>query len=358
APGGERLCVDTAWMGPDEPKVVLLCISGVHGPEGFCGSAAQLQSFMDGSITNLPDDVSILYVHALNPFGFSYMTRYNESIVDINRNWVDFDNLPEESSLCEDIQMALPEIGTLNEGVIQDTAIKLSHLVVEHGGIAVENALSMGQYTKPHGTGYGGEEPEWSSMVMRRILDTLPDSVEKIAYLDWHSLIHSGTEDMVYLCFNQPGDDLFKRCRDWWGADNVDIDQVDEKWSAGLSREGGRPARRGIMMWGVQNYLADKCEVAGGVIEFTDEPMAPLQQKFSDLRAMLISRYLAATRDVTSPLGEQFFKESREAWAPSCSRWQEASLVTAQRIFQRTLYGAGRWAQEVRAAEDAPSHSQ
>lgn len=346
APDGSPLTVDTAWIGPQDANVVVLCVSGTHGPEGFCGSAAQIQSLMDGSVSDLPKGVSVLMVHALNPFGFAYMTRYNENNVDLNRNWIDFNAPVDTPQLYAELHAALPPEDQFNDTMFGETLGAFSVLIQEHGGFAIENALSAGQYAYPTGIGYGGNKLEWSSVIMKKILASLDKNTRHIAYLDWHSLVRSGMDDMVYLCFNQPRSELFERCKSWWGAENVDPECVDQKWNAGLGREGGRPARSGIMMWGVQESIAPNQDVVGGVIEFTDEVMDPLKQKVANLKAMLLSRHFVHTRDVLSLEGRKLYAESRELWSPTRGDWQEKSLKTAQNIFQKTLSGAAEWARE------------
>ena len=37
-PNGDTLLVDVAQLGADDPKSLLILISGTHGVEGFCGS--------------------------------------------------------------------------------------------------------------------------------------------------------------------------------------------------------------------------------------------------------------------------------------------------------------------------------
>src|SRR5437870_5200075 len=42
-PKGEDLAIDIAWFGASNPERLLLHSSGLHGVEGFAGSAIQLQ---------------------------------------------------------------------------------------------------------------------------------------------------------------------------------------------------------------------------------------------------------------------------------------------------------------------------
>src|SRR5260221_221039 len=90
-PDGQPLYIDTAWFGPTDATTILLALSGTHGAEGFCGSAAQLLWIEEGRAKDLPKGVAVLKVHAVNPFGFAHWLRVNEGNVDLNRNWIDFD---------------------------------------------------------------------------------------------------------------------------------------------------------------------------------------------------------------------------------------------------------------------------
>nr|WHW29563.1 hypothetical protein [uncultured bacterium] len=55
----------------------MIVSSGCHGIEGFCGSAVQLMLLADSGFRQAcrDADVSVLYLHALNPFGFSWWRR-------------------------------------------------------------------------------------------------------------------------------------------------------------------------------------------------------------------------------------------------------------------------------------------
>ena len=86
----EELSCDTAWMGPRNAKRVLVIISGTHGVEGFCGSGCQIDWMSRTNVEDLPIDVALLFIHAINPFGFSWCRRVTEEGCDLNRNYLDF----------------------------------------------------------------------------------------------------------------------------------------------------------------------------------------------------------------------------------------------------------------------------
>ena len=89
---GEPLALDVARSGPLDARNLLIISSGCHGVEGFCGSAVQVALLHD------PDwleqcakaDCAVLYLHAANPYGFSWWRRWTHENVDLNRNFIDF----------------------------------------------------------------------------------------------------------------------------------------------------------------------------------------------------------------------------------------------------------------------------
>ncbi len=95
-PAGESLATDVATLGSPDAATRLLVISGTHGVEGFAGSMCQTRWLTEG--VAVPDDVAIVLVHAINPYGFAWIRRVNEDNVDLNRNCIDFSAaLPENS---------------------------------------------------------------------------------------------------------------------------------------------------------------------------------------------------------------------------------------------------------------------
>ena len=85
-PGNEGLTIDIGWLGSKQPRKVLLHCSGVHGVEGFAGSAIQLQLLEDPPM--LPEDTALILIHILNPYGMAWLRRFNENNVDLNRNFL------------------------------------------------------------------------------------------------------------------------------------------------------------------------------------------------------------------------------------------------------------------------------
>ena len=78
-PDGAALSIDIAWFGAQSPRRVLVHSSGLHGVEGYAGSAIQLQ-WLDEGLPALAGDAAIVIAHILNPYGAAWLRRVNEKV--------------------------------------------------------------------------------------------------------------------------------------------------------------------------------------------------------------------------------------------------------------------------------------
>jgi hypothetical protein len=80
--------------------------------EGYCGSGVQVFALHDQEWRAKARDagVATLYIHALNPYGFSHVRRFTHENVDLNRNFQDFSKpLPVNTAYREVQPLLLPE---------------------------------------------------------------------------------------------------------------------------------------------------------------------------------------------------------------------------------------------------------
>ena len=78
------------WYIPAQKQTdkLLILNSGLHGIEGYTGSAIQIM-FMEQILAESDlDNIGVLFIHGLNPYGFKYHRRVTENNVDLNRNCV------------------------------------------------------------------------------------------------------------------------------------------------------------------------------------------------------------------------------------------------------------------------------
>jgi hypothetical protein len=214
---GEELATDVALIGATDAKKLLLVTSGTHGPEGFCGSGAQLATLNDADLLGRLEQagVALLLVHAVNPHGFSHLHRTNEDNIDLNRNHIDFGApLPMNAEYAEVEPLVLP--ATWPPAPADEAA--MAAYVEKHGMRAFRAAVTRGQYSSPDGLFYGGTAPSWSNRTMRSILRSYAASATHIGWIDIHTgLGPYGHGEKIYPGRNTPAD--LAQAHAWWGAD-------------------------------------------------------------------------------------------------------------------------------------------
>ena len=81
------LTIDVCYVPATGKKTRLLILtSGIHGIEGYVGSAVQQMVMEEFIKPELLSGTGVLFVHAMNPYGFKYSRRVTENNVDLNRN--------------------------------------------------------------------------------------------------------------------------------------------------------------------------------------------------------------------------------------------------------------------------------
>jgi hypothetical protein len=215
-PGGEELATDIARFGPENARHVLGIGSGTHGVEGYCGSGVQTALITEGFAASLPDDTAILFVHAINPYGFAWDRRVNEDNVDLNRNFVDHTMPHPENPGYEELADAInpPD---LSPETMAECRARMKAYAAAHGPRAMQHALSAGQYTHPQGVQFGGRAPVWSNRTLRAIIRAEMAAAERIAFVDIHSGLGArGAAEII--CTEPESSAAYKRMTAWWGS--------------------------------------------------------------------------------------------------------------------------------------------
>ena len=215
-PDNLELTTDTAWVGPRSARAVLVTVSGTHGVEGFFGSAVQVEWLQRNKVTSLPDDVAALHIHAINPYGFAWLRRTNEGNVDINRNWMDFDDSlptnPGYDEICKDLCPSDWSATTQKE-----TWQRLQEWIGLHGPGAFQKAVSGGQWTHASGLFYGGRSASWSRNTLTSMVTTDLARATRVCLLDFHTGLgpYGYAEPIIG---HRRTDPAFMRARSWIGG--------------------------------------------------------------------------------------------------------------------------------------------
>ena len=211
---GEDLAMDVVRDGPADAKKLLIVSSACHGVEGYCGSGVQVFALHDQEWRDKAHaaGVATLYIHALNPYGFSHVRRFTHENVDLNRNFQDFSQpLPVNTAYREVQPLLLPEQWPPGP----DNLAAVQQYIDTKGEAAWQAAISQGQHEFPQGIFFGGTEPTWSNRTLRQVLRQHGAGASHIAWIDLHTgLGPSGHGERIYA--GNDDDVAVARARAWW----------------------------------------------------------------------------------------------------------------------------------------------
>ncbi len=213
---GEDLAMDVARDGPLNAENLLIISSACHGVEGFCGSGVQVHALHDADwlAKARASGTAVLYIHALNPHGFSHIRRTTHENVDLNRNFQDFQlPLPDNAAYRALQHLILPEQWPPNA----DNQTAVAAFIAANGETAFQSAITQGQHEFADGLFYGGTSATWSNTTLRGALRQHAGQAKRVAWIDLHTglgvsghgeRIWAGKDDAVAIA----------RARAWWGG--------------------------------------------------------------------------------------------------------------------------------------------
>lgn len=243
-PEGEELAFDVACSTCGDPEKVLVVSTGVHGVEGFFGSAVQV-ALLERWATAAPPSTRCVFLHGLNPYGFAWLRRFDENNVDPNRNYL----LPGERF------EGVPEVYARLDSFLNPRCppsrwdpftMKAMGKIARYGLKALRQAIAGGQFRYPRGLFFGGAGP---SRTQRLLAENMPRWLaggKFVAHLDFHTGL--GKSGACKLLIDYP---LSERQQgwltDWFGAKSF------EPFNAqGIAYE----TRGGFGRWCVSSGLA------------------------------------------------------------------------------------------------------
>uniref|UniRef100_K3XD05 DUF2817 domain-containing protein n=1 Tax=Globisporangium ultimum (strain ATCC 200006 / CBS 805.95 / DAOM BR144) TaxID=431595 RepID=K3XD05_GLOUD len=182
---------------PGSSARALVHISGTHGVEGFAGSGIQsaLLERLSGGKKRSKDASTLVFVHALNPYGFAKLRRFNENNVDLNRNFLTPEEFkariamdPNQYGYMDVMDVLNPQepVSWSSLGAIVYGALRNEFT---YGSGATKRAVVSGNYHFPKTIFYGGDKQQASGALLQRLLEEHLDygKLQKVGVIDVHT---------------------------------------------------------------------------------------------------------------------------------------------------------------------------
>jgi hypothetical protein len=318
-PQGENLTIDVAILGSAHPKQVVVVSSGLHGVEGFFGSAVQcalLEERLFG--WSLPASTTLVLLHALNPYGFAWQRRCNEDNIDLNRNFL----LP-----GEEYTGSPQKYGDLN-AFFNPTSppsdselfiIKALVTILRHGVTALKNTLPVGQYDFPKGLFFGGHGPSQTQQILAANLPRWVGDATDVLHIDLHTGL--GRKATYKLFINESADSE----RAQWLTEKFGADVVETFKPRGNAYK----IRGGLGMWCQTKF--PQCNYNFLLAEFGTYPII---QVVEALRAENRAHFWGQPNN---PSCKWARKRLVEVFAPAAEGWRNSVVSQGLSVVRRAI---------------------
>ena len=316
APNGEPIFMDIAELGPEDAETGLLLVSGVHGPEAYCGSGIQIQMLRSPDIMQKYEGLKLVIVHGHNPYGWAWCRRVDENNIDVNRNYVDFDKpyaINEEYELVKDLLMP-DDFDDAAEQAINDW-------IAKHGQKKFATVAMVGQRIDETGLFYGGVKAIWTNQTFRREVLPLLAPQKKVMLIDLHTGLGDYADGIILHVYPKESDraqmfDAWYEGKVDGGMDVLDNDKVDYDNS-------------GSTVASFEVFYPDK-ETYAMVVEYGTGDLSKI------LMALIKDNWLHVRGDLDSAKGKAIKKELLHMLYPNTDEWKTGVWKHASWVLDKT----------------------
>jgi hypothetical protein len=318
---GEPLAMDVARFGGPDARALLLVSSACHGVEGFCGSGVQRALLAEPAFhaAAAAAGVAVLYIHALNPWGFSWWRRVTHENVDLNRNFHDFSGpLPTNTGYDELARWLVPR-----DWPSPEADARIAAYATAHGHMALQAAYSGGQHDHPDGLFYGGRAASWSQQALRQVLRDQARQCARLAWIDVHTgLGPSGHGERIYAGPNDAA--TLGRARAWWGEA---VTSIYDGSSSSAPLTG--------MMFLAAGQECPQAEYTGMALEYGTVPLAEV------LDALRGDHWLAVHPDAGPSQRDAIRRRMRDAFYTDTDAWKARIVEQGVEAALQAVRGLG-----------------
>lgn len=169
---------------------LLILTSGVHGVEGYVGSAVQ-QMFLNELLKEIRlDNLGLLLIHGINPYGFKYKRRVTENNVDLNRNSSTDSRLFETvNSGYSDLNGFLNPKQKVNTKSLGNIFFQLNAFqkILQYSMGTLRQAILQGQYQYEKGVYFGGKGLDPAIKAVTPLIQDVAQNYDMVFNIDLHT---------------------------------------------------------------------------------------------------------------------------------------------------------------------------
>ncbi len=315
---GKELTIDAAYYGAPSPARLVVISSGIHGAEGFAGSALQQQLINQlKSMPPLPSSCGLLLIHAVNPYGFAHLRRVNENNVDLNRNCLAQFPGPKNTAYSKFDRLLNPT----SPPSWDSFKAKLIWAGIGNGIRAGKRAIASGQYMFAQGLFYGGTERQESITIFEQLLRrAAARNTRQVVHIDLHTGLGRYGHYKLFTDLAEESHE-FQQLQDWFGANRVVTSQG--------KRTSAYPASGDIGEL-TQNVFA-YCRVYPATLEFGTYSL------WHTLAMLRTENRLHYYGSIDSAIGRKIKTDFRETFCPADPGWRLAILESGGKVLRRAI---------------------
>lgn len=321
---GEVLAMDVVLDGAPDAESLLILSSACHGVEGYCGSGVQVFALHDDAwrAAARAQGVAVLYIHALNPYGFSHTRRTTHENVDLNRNFQDFSRtLPVNAGYREVQPLLLPDEWPPTAANQAATG----QYIADRGIETWQAAITRGQHEFEEGLFFGGTAPTWSNETLRQVLRDHAQRARRIGWIDIHTgLGPSGVGERICACRDDKA--AVARARAWWdGGGTTPVTSIFDGSSTSAFLTG--------LMFNVMYEECPDAEYTGIAMEYGTLP--PLEM----MQALRAEHWLNVHPEAPPALAAQIRQQMMDAFYINTPEWKQQVIRQARESMFQAVDG-------------------
>ncbi len=322
------LSIDFCFIpASDTSKKLMVINSGIHGIEGFVGSAIQQMLMAEFLQPGMFSETGILFIHGMNAWGFKNERRFSENNVDLNRNFsIDQALFQTKNDGFVALYDLVTPKGQLNMNSLGNRFFMLTAIkqIAQKGMPALVQAFAQGQYQFQEGIYFGGYDFEQQVAIVSKVLQEKSAPYETVLSIDLHTGF--GERGVLHL-FPNPVEDPVIRKKMEKIFDGYQID------------------------WGdTDNFYT----VSGQFVEFIGDLLPgktsiPMVMEFGTLNTSktigtLKSGHISIVENQGAHWGYKTKKDSLKAkeglyemFYPPSEKWRTNAIVTSKEMFESVM---------------------